>query len=197
MASQHKKTIMKKDIGEKGDKSRPVSAKLSKRESSAKLTNSSNGSLLSKSKQEQILKENVDFKNEIKTLNAKTSELEERLKNITSDVVEHSKSKGYNFSDIDLSLDLKDFPLGKISELLDFLQHGKDPRNKAPLVNRLEELETRVTHLNMELCKMIELRMKMEQGLVDIEHSRNLFDAQNRARFLLYEASKYLKLTCF
>lgn len=188
MASQSKKTIMKKDPAEKGDKSRPVSGKLSKKESSSKLTNSSNGSLLSKSKQEQILKENADFQNEIKSLQNRNSALEDRLKLITSDIIEHSRSKGYKFKEDDLSKDFTDFPLAKISELLEFLQHGKDPRNKAPIVTRVEELETRVTHLNMELCKMIELRMNMEQGLVEIEHSRNLFDAQNRARFLLYEA---------
>ena len=55
---------------------------------------------------------------------------------------------------------------------------------------RVEELETRITHLNMELSKMLELRINLENGLEDIQNCDNLFDAQNRARFLLYEASK-------
>ena len=39
---------------------------------------------------------------------------------------------------------------------------------------------------------MIEFRINIENGLEDIQNSNNLFDVQNRARFLLYEASKYM-----
>ena len=154
MASQPKKTVMKKDTGEKTDKSRPVSSKLSRGRSSAKLTgNNANGGLLSKSKQDQILKENADLQNEVKSLNSRNAELVERLKVVSSDIVERSKSKGYKFSETEQNVDNLDLPIGKISQLLEFLQHGKDPRNRATMETRVEELETRITHLNMELSK--------------------------------------------
>lgn len=189
MASQPKKSAMKKDTSEKGDKSRPVSSKLSKRESSAKITNSnSNGGLLSKSKQEQILKENTDLQAEIQSLTLQNSELTERLRVITNGIVEQSKLKGYTFSKTDQSTDVTKLPMEKITQLVDFLVHGKDPRNRAAIETRVEELETRITHLNMELSKMLELRINLEHGLDDIQNCDNLFYAQNRARFLLYEA---------
>jgi predicted nuclease with TOPRIM domain len=191
MASQPKKSAMKKDTGEKGDKSRPVSSKLTKKESTSKISNSnSNGALLSKSKQEQILKENSEYQIEIKRLSSRNNELTERLKVITNGIVEQSKLKGYKFSKTDQYTDLNEIPLGKISELTDFLVHGKDPRNRASMETRVEELETRITHLNMELSKMLELRINLENGLEDIQNCDNLFDVQNRVRFLLYEASK-------
>ncbi|XP_076096956.1 uncharacterized protein LOC143067522 [Mytilus galloprovincialis] len=187
MASQPKKSAMKKESGEKGDKSRPASSKLTKRESSAKIVNSNTNGLFSKSKQDQILKDNSELQAEVKSLKSRNLELMERLRLITTDIVEHSKSKGYKYSSSTQNMDVLDLPIGNISELIEFLTHGKDPRNRASIETRVEELETRITHLNMELAKMLELRINYEHGLDAIQNCNNLFDAQNRARFLLYE----------
>lgn len=55
---------------------------------------------------------------------------------------------------------------------------------------RLEELETRLTHMNIELAKLLKLKLKIEKGLKDMEKMYTVEDLKVNAKRMWYDSCK-------
>ena len=181
MASKQKKPTMKKDAGEKN--SRPGTAnrgptKLSAKETAAKL--------------EQLTTDNEELESRVENLTKEKRELKKRLDSLATTLVEDAEIKGYEFQKDDTSLSPNELTNDTLLDIINFLAHRRDKKKKGPVENRIEELETRITHLNMELAKMLKVRLKLENGLDDIQNCGSLEEAKSKARFMMFEAGNIL-----
>jgi SMC interacting uncharacterized protein involved in chromosome segregation len=176
MASKQKKSSMKKET----------------RSNSAKLSASLKEQFINKEKLEELTSENEELQKTIQRYKEENSQLRDKVEYLATKITEYGKSKGYELSDAEkLKLPLN-VSVENLNKILDLITNGDKRKKKGPVEVRVEELETRITHLNMELAKMVQLRLTLENGLEDIEFCETLVDAKTKARFLLYELSKSL-----
>ncbi|KAK3093478.1 hypothetical protein FSP39_016242 [Pinctada imbricata] len=178
MASKQKKASMKKDVSEKsprpstGNRAHPPSSKQLLKESAAKI--------------EQLTNENEEMVQKIDSLSRENKDLRKNLDSLATTLLEDAQIKGYGFPRDNISIN--DLAIEDLLDIVNFLAHRRDKKKNGPVENRIEELETRITHLNMELAKMLKTRLRLESGLEDILESHNLDTAKTKARFMLYEA---------
>lgn len=174
MASKQKKSSMKKET----------------RSNSAKISASLKEQLINKEKLEELTNENEELQKTIQRYKEENSQLRDKVEYLSKKIMEYGKSKGYELSTEEkLKLPLN-VSVENLNKMLDLITNGDKRKKKGPVELRVEELETRITHLNMELAKMVQLRLSLENGLEDIEFCEMLVDAKTKARFLLYELSK-------
>lgn len=176
MASKQKKSSMKKET----------------RSNSAKISASLKEQLISKEKLEELTNQNEKLQKTIQTYKEENGQLRDKVEYLSKKIVEYGQSKGYkSMSEVENSKMPLNVSVENLNQILDFITNGDKRKKKGPVELRVEELETRITHLNMELAKMVQLRLSLENGLEDIEFCETLVDAKTKARFLLYELSKF------
>ncbi|KAH9518369.1 hypothetical protein Btru_016547 [Bulinus truncatus] len=123
-----------------------------------------------------------DLREENATLKSSLSTYSEKLKSITQQVIDVNFDNYKPPPDIDLI----DIPLSDISTIITNLTIT--PGNKLHSYElQLEELETRVTQLNNELAKLIKLKIKLENGLKDMERMYAVEDLKVQAKRLWYD----------
>lgn len=175
MASKQKKSSMKKET----------------RSNSAKTSASLKEQLIQKEKLEELTIQNEDLQKTVQKCKEENGALKEKVEYLSKKIVEYGQSKGYQLPVVENSKSPLDLSKENLNQILDFITNGDKRKKKGPVELRVEELETRITHLNMELAKMVQLRLSLENGLEDIEFCETLVDAKTKARFLLYELSKF------
>ena len=161
------------------------------RSNSAKISASLKEQLIQKEKLEDLTTQNEDLQKTVQKCKEENSALKEKVEYLSNKIVEYGQSKGYKLPLVENSKSPLDLSKENLNQILDFITNGDKRKKKGPVELRVEELETRITHLNMELAKMVQLRLSLENGLEDIEFCETLVDAKTKARFLLYELSKF------
>lgn len=184
MASRSKKSAMKKDIGEK---TRPPSASSINREKTNKKDDK-----VSK-QEEKLLIQNTELQSKVETLTTENKQLKDKLQSVSRRIIEEAKNKGFELSEDEKNMTILDVPSDSLLALIHYLVHGKGKhRQRGTADTRLEELETRITHLNMELAKLLRTRLDLENGLEEIQECETLAEVQSKAKTLLYEARRYI-----
>nr|XP_022330234.1 nuclear distribution protein nudE-like 1 [Crassostrea virginica]XP_022330235.1 nuclear distribution protein nudE-like 1 [Crassostrea virginica]XP_022330236.1 nuclear distribution protein nudE-like 1 [Crassostrea virginica]XP_022330238.1 nuclear distribution protein nudE-like 1 [Crassostrea virginica]XP_022330239.1 nuclear distribution protein nudE-like 1 [Crassostrea virginica] len=180
MASKQKKSSMKKET----------------RSNSAKTSASLKEQLIQKEKLEELTTQNEDLQKTVQKCKEENGALKEKVEYLSKKIMEYGQSKGYQLPVVENSKSPLDLSKENLNQILDFITNGDKRKKKGPVELRVEELETRITHLNMELAKMVQLRLSLENGLEDIEFCETLVDAKTKARFLLYELKGNRLFSC-
>lgn len=188
-----KKANMKKEVS--GDRR----ASATRRPSSVKAGGSgtiSNNQALNKAKQQvdDLTKERDHFKTEHDIINKNYQTQHENQEILLNKIIDDAKAKGFDLEKEHQGQPCFDVPIDSVLKLLNNLAYKQEvvkKRKRGSVESRVEELETRITHLNMEVAKLIQLRLTLEHGLEDIQDSNSLKDIKEKARFLLFEARKY------
>lgn len=166
------------------------------RSNSAKISASLKEQLISKEKLEDLTNQNEKLQKTIQTYKEENGQLRDKVEYLGKKIVEYGQSKGYKLLEEENSKLPFNVSVENLNKILDFIINGDKRKKKGPVELRVEELETRITHLNMELAKMVQLRLSLENGLEDIEFCETLVDAKTKARFLLYELKGNRLFSC-
>uniref|UniRef100_A0A2C9LA31 Death domain-containing protein n=1 Tax=Biomphalaria glabrata TaxID=6526 RepID=A0A2C9LA31_BIOGL len=129
-----------------------------------------------------LKKTTEDLREENATLKASLSTYQEKLQVITQQIID------VNFDNYKAPQDiaLVDIPLADILTIITNLTIT--PGNKLHSYElQIEELETRVTQLNSELAKLIKLKLKLENGLKDMDRMYTVEDLKVQAKRLWYD----------
>lgn len=132
-----------------------------------------------------LKKTTEDLREENATLKASLSTYQEKLQVITQQIID------VNFDNYKAPQDiaLVDIPLADILTIITNLTIT--PGNKLHSYElQIEELETRVTQLNSELAKLIKLKLKLENGLKDMDRMYTVEDLKVQAKRLWYDCCK-------
>ncbi|OWF45674.1 uncharacterized protein LOC110456737 [Mizuhopecten yessoensis] len=184
MASKPKKSAMKKDGGEKG--TRPASSRGPSFPRSGSIS-------MGKSKQavEILTKENEELQGQVEALTTKSKLFQDNWITLTTKLVQDAKTKGFQLGEEDQRKALEELSVDVLLDLINSLAHKqilqKQKANKGSVEARIEELETRITQMNMNLVKLLQAKMNLEAGLDAIQQCASLDDAKHKARFLLFE----------
>ena len=140
-------------------------------------------------KKEELIKANAELSLDVEKLSAENQRLKAILSAVIDKFVENSKIKGVVVPPEVDNPDLSEIPVESMVDVTERLT--AESHKSSTLEFRMEELETRVTHLNMELAKMVRLRIGLENGLDDMMDSCHTVDAfQAHTRDLLTDISK-------
>jgi len=142
------------------------------------------------SKQE-ISQVNEELSLEVEQLTAENQLLKSILGIVIDKLVENARIKGVNVPVEVENAHVTEIPL---DSLVAFTEHlTAEPPKTNSMEFRVEELETRVTHLNTELAKLLRTRLYVENGLGEIldDQDYNVEKIKLKARDLLRELSKY------
>ena len=87
-------------------------------------------------------------------------------------------------------IDLVDVPESDVMSMITSITHH--PGSMAHTYEtRIEELETRVTQLNVELARLLKLKLKVENGLKDMEEMYTVEDLRVQGKRLWYDCCEY------
>lgn len=199
MASVSNKSSMKKETGSKSE--RPGQGASPSRPSSASSVSSKTSTSKSSSQKhekhdrpkgpskEELKKLNVELSKELETLTAENQVLKATVSAVIDKLIENAKIKGVDVPDEIYNPNVSEIPTESIVDLTE--QVTAEPLKSNTMEGRVEELETRITHLNMELAKLLRTRINVENGLDDVIETDNLETAIVKARELKMEISKY------
>ena len=194
MASSINKITMKRDIGNKSEhpgtgvpSSRPSSGSSSV--SSKTSTSKSNSHKPKGPSKEELKKANEDLYKDVEKLNGENQILKSTITSLIDKLIENSKVKGVDIPEELYTADVCEIPSNTLVDLTEQLT-AEEPKSHT-VEGRIEELETRITHLNMELAKLLRTRLNVENGLDDLLESSNFETAKLKAKELIVEISKY------
>lgn len=149
----------KKDLGSKMDS----------RSSSPTSVSSSKPGHKSKDKgpsKAELEKANSELCREVEELNKENQTLKGTLTAVIDKLIENAKIKGVAVpAEVETPL-VTDIPVECLTTFTDKLTAESHKSNT--MEYRVEELETRITHLNMELAKLLRSRLDLENGLDEI-----------------------------
>lgn len=144
---------------------------------------------VSKLKKDDLVKQNNDLQKQLNAMTIQNQALREKLTTLTDIVYENAKIKGLEPSTA--VKETMEIPTGRLVSWLDELLMEEDKSSQNTVETRVEELETRTTHLTMEVARMVQLGLQIENGLEEIQDTECLEEAHKRARMLFYETSEF------
>ena len=193
MASSVSRGTMKKDGSNKSE--RPGAGVASSRPSSGSSASSKTSTSKSNShkpkgpSKEELKKANEELYKEVEKLNGENQILKSTVTAIIDKLIENSKVKGIDIPEEIYTANVCEIPSNSLVDLTEQLT-AEEPKSHT-VEGRIEELETRITHLNMELAKLLRTRINLENGLDELIESPNLDTAKLKAKELITEISKY------
>lgn len=139
---------------------------------------------------EEISRANEKLSTEIEDLTSENQLLKSIVGAVVDKLVENAKIKGISIpAEID-NPHVTEIPVDSLVAFTEKLT-GEAPKSNT-MEFRVEELETRITHLNTELAKLLRTRVYVENGLDEIVNDEdNMEKVRLKARDLLREISKF------
>ncbi|XP_046373056.1 uncharacterized protein LOC124146684 [Haliotis rufescens] len=140
---------------------------------------------------DDLNKETSQLREQVTTLQTENEQIKEKLRTLTLRLVEAGRQSG-NEMDFDANCDILEIPMIELLAVIAELNRNgvktRSHKSKDFDENRLEELETRVTLLNTELAKLFKLKLKVENGLQDLDRCRDDGELRKKAKYLWYES---------
>ncbi|XP_046557944.1 uncharacterized protein LOC124267114 [Haliotis rubra] len=140
---------------------------------------------------DDLNKESSQLREQVITLQTENEEMKEKLRILTLRLVEAGKQRGSEM-DFDTNCDILEIPLLELLAVIADLNGNEVKTGSHQLKdfdeNRLEELETRVTLLNTELAKLFKLKLKVENGLQNMDRCQDVGELRKKAKYLWYES---------
>ncbi|KAL5009162.1 hypothetical protein ScPMuIL_014743 [Solemya velum] len=170
------RTRITKDNGdpEKAESPKP----LLRQASSAKLP-------VSKLKKDELVRLNNDLQKQVNAITIQNQQMREKLTALANIISESARIKG--LEPIVAVKESVDIPTDRLVGWLGAMLQEGEKSVENPVESRVEELETRTTYLTTEVAKLVQLLLRVENGLEGIENTERLEDAHQKARLLLYE----------
>lgn len=188
MASVLSRGAMKKDAtkSEKGGSGVPSSRPSSGSSVSSKTSTSKSSSQKVKGpSKEELKKANEELFREVEMLNGENQVLKATISAVIEKLIENAKIKGVDVPEEIDNPNVCEIPTESIVYLTEEMT-AEEPKSHT-MEGRIEELETRITHLNMELAKLLRTRINLENGLDDLIESPDLEYAKCKAKELKME----------
>lgn len=139
---------------------------------------------------DDIMKANEELSVEIAKLTAENQQLKASFGTVLDRLIENAKMRDVTIPHDVENAHLTDIHLDTLGGFIESLT-AEAPQGNS-MENRVEELETRITHLNGELAKLLRIRMTVENGLDEILNDCDSVEkVKVKARDLLREISKY------
>ena len=190
MASIHSRSSMKKDASNKLE--RPSSGSSVSSKTSTSKSSSHKHEKHDKPKgptKEELKKVNAELYREIEVLTAENQVLKATVSAVIDKLIENAKIKGVDIAKEIYNPNVSEIPTESIVDLTEKTT-AEQPRSHT-MEGRVEELETRITHLNMELAKLLRTRINIENGLDELIEKDDLSAAKVKAKELKMEISEY------
>ncbi|KAL4237322.1 hypothetical protein ACF0H5_002040 [Mactra antiquata] len=112
---------------------------------------------------EELTEANAELCREVEELNEENQKLKFTVSAVIDKLIENAKIKGVKPPKQVENPDVTSIPL---DSLINFTEKvTAESRKSDTMEYRVEELETRITHLNMELAKLLRTRVHVENGL--------------------------------
>ncbi|KAL3873443.1 hypothetical protein ACJMK2_036559 [Sinanodonta woodiana] len=137
-------------------------------------------------KKEELLKNIADLQQSVENLSEENQELKATVQALIDKFIENGKIKGVRIPKEIINPDVSEIPRDSLVNLAEMLTAESHKSNT--MEGRVEELETRITHLNMELAKLLHTRLALENGLEELCECSTLNGARAKAKQLIYEA---------
>lgn len=116
---------------------------------------------------DELIKANEDLCREVESLNDENQLLKSTLTAVIDKLIENAKIKGVKVpSEIAENANVTEIPAVSLVSLTD--QVTSESYKGNTVAHRVEELETRITHLNSELAKLLRTRVNVENVLDEI-----------------------------
>lgn len=183
---------MKKDNNnhsEKTSSSRPSSAG----SVSSKASSQKNKEHRQKDKgpsKDELLQANSDLCREVEALNEENQLLKNTVTAVIDKLIENAKIKGIKIPRDIENPNVTEIPADSLVSLTEKMTAESHKSNTVEY--RVEELETRITHLNTELAKLLRTRVNVENGLDEmLNDCDNVEDIKVKAKELIREISMY------
>ena len=185
--------IMKKDNNsDKASSSRPssagsVSSKTSSSQKSKEHRQKDKGPT-----KEELIKANAELCREVELLNEENQLLKSTVSSVIDKLIENAKIKGIKIPREVENPNVTEISSDTLVALTEKMT--AESRKNDTMEYRVEELETRITHLNTELAKLLRTRVNVENGLDEILNDcDNVDEIKVKANDLIREISKYEK----
>lgn len=177
---------MKKDNNNHSDKtslSRPSSAS----SVSSKASSQKNKEHKQKEKgpsKDELIQANSELCREVESLNEENQLLKSTVTAVIDKLIENAKIKGIKIPKEIENPDVTEIPAESLVMLTEKMTAESHKSNT--MEYRVEELETRITHLNTELAKLLRTRVNVENGLDEILNDcDNIDDIKIKAKDLI------------
>ena len=138
---------------------------------------------------DELIKANTELSQEVETLGEQNQHLKGLITSVIDKLTENAKIKGVKVPSVIMNPNVVEIQAESLVTLTE--QVTAESHKSNSLEFRVEELETRITHLNMELAKLLQTRMTIENGLDEIvNNTENIEDIKTKANELNREISK-------
>lgn len=177
---------MKKDVSNKSE--RPSSGSSVSSKTSTSKSSSHKHEKHDKPKgpsKEELKKVNADLYREIEVLTAENQVLKATVSAVIDKLIENAKIKGVDITNEIYNPNVSEIPTDSIVDLTE--KTTKEQPRSHTMEGRVEELETRITHLNMELAKLLRTKINIENGLDEVIEMDDLNTAKVKAKELKME----------
>lgn len=135
---------------------------------------------------EDLMKVNAEMTREVEELNKENQVLKLTLTALVEKIAENAKIKSIKIPPEINNANVAKIPMNSLLKLTETLT--ADTYKSETLEFRVEEMETRITHLNAELAKLIQSRLHIENSLEKIvKDGTNLEDIRAKAVELIRE----------
>ncbi|ESO92040.1 hypothetical protein LOTGIDRAFT_233305 [Lottia gigantea] len=132
-------------------------------------------------KEEELTKENQRLKVTIDYMQDENTKLKEKLEKIADRLINNVDKSEYNFK---VYKSLSDISVEEFTAMISDITSKKEKKGEHYLESRIEEVETRLTQMSGEFAKLIQLKMRLENGLEDIENCYCIETTRQKARSL-------------
>ncbi|XP_060570587.1 uncharacterized protein LOC132728898 [Ruditapes philippinarum] len=133
---------------------------------------------------EELIKANAELCREVESLNEENQLLKSTITSVIDKLIENAKIKGIKIPREIENPDVTEIPSECLVALTEKMTAESHKSNT--MEYRVEELETRITHLNTELAKLLRTRVNVENGLDEILNDcDNVDEIKVKARELI------------
>jgi len=174
-----------KGTSEKGD-NRPSSGSSSSSKSSQRKEKEKKDTGPTK---DELIEANTELSAEVEELSTENQVLKATISSVIDKLIENAKIKGVKIPQVLDQPNVAEIPADVLVNFAEKLT--AESRKNDTMEFRVEELETRITHLNFELAKLLRSRVNMENGLDELINDCTSFDeVQKKARDLWRDIRK-------
>ena len=174
-----------KGTSEKGD-NRPSSGSSSSSKSSQRKEKEKKDTGPTK---DELIEANTELSAEVEELSTENQVLKATISSVIDKLIENAKIKGVKIPQVLDQPNVAEIPADVLVNFAEKLT--AESRKSDTMEFRVEELETRITHLNFELAKLLRSRVNVENGLDELINDCTSFDeTQKKARDLWRDIRK-------